>query len=399
MGSGGGSPSIGQPARADNSLANANSSPASLARLAVDTGGRYTERTSDLSLGFARAQRDLACVYSIGFYDDNPLEDTVKNVSIKVKQRGLQAVHASKYIFRSREAKLESRLRAAFLSPELYQTGVVRAHVFPLRPNTKKQWEGLLAVSFPVPLAETGGAAATREFSAMLHTGSEFIHGFDRRITLEPGGPDVTTEPRITFLEPVDLQPGNYVLTVVMSDPDGENPHTARVDVEVPEIPKKQLFIAGPMLGKAAGINVVIRGTGGESHPTDDDVGAADSFEPLLVQQLDEPVDLVALTEACVVGDPDKSKGLDAYVDRRLRDSGGEVVGTLPVQELPLTGYEDTSVHCENLLDLVPASRLKAGEYSFEASLRTESGQGEGSQRVRFSVGSATSMPKPPPTN
>ena len=113
--------------RADNTLANVSDSPASLARLAVDTGGRYTEHTNDLTLGFARAQRDLACVYSIGFYDDNPLEDTVKNVSIRVRRRGLQAVHASKYIFRSRGAKLESRLRAAFLSPELYQNECTKA--------------------------------------------------------------------------------------------------------------------------------------------------------------------------------------------------------------------------------------------------------------------------------
>ncbi|MDX1388963.1 MAG: hypothetical protein R3344_07215 [Acidobacteriota bacterium] len=375
-------------------MANVNSAPASLARLAVDTGGRYTERTGDLSLGFARAQRDLACVYSVGFYDDNRVEDTVKNVSVKVNKRGLHAVHPSKYIYRSREAKLESRLRAAFLSPELYETGVVRAHVFPLKPGSKKSWQGLLAVSFPVPLAETGGAETTREFSAMLHTGSSFIHGFDRRITLQPGSPDVTSEPRITFLEPVDLEPGSYVLTVVMSDPNGENPHTARVEVEVPEIPKKEMFLAGPMLGKAAGINVVIVGGGG-GDPTDDDVGEADSFEPLLVQQLDQPVDLLALTEACVVGEPDKSKGLDVHVERTLRDRGGEVVGTLPSQELPLTGHEDQTVHCENLLDVVPASRLKAGEYAFEASLRTVTDSTTNPQKVWFSIGSTTTLPEP----
>ena len=39
-----------------------------LVRLANDTGGRLTRATNDFSLGFARAQRDLGCRYTIGFY-------------------------------------------------------------------------------------------------------------------------------------------------------------------------------------------------------------------------------------------------------------------------------------------------------------------------------------------
>ena len=140
-----------------------------------------------------------------------------------------------------------------------------------------------------------------REFAATLHTGSDYVHGFNRQDhasnAKEFGG---VAEPRITFLEPVELKPGSYVLTVVMSDPEGEHPHTARIDVDVPEIPRKELFLAGPMLGKAAGTNLVI--TGGGAAPSDDSVGRGRSFEPLMVQKFDGSVDLVALTEACVVG-------------------------------------------------------------------------------------------------
>jgi hypothetical protein len=45
--------------------------PPGLHRLAVDTGGRITKNTNDLSLGIARAERDLACRYTIGVYDRN----------------------------------------------------------------------------------------------------------------------------------------------------------------------------------------------------------------------------------------------------------------------------------------------------------------------------------------
>jgi hypothetical protein len=370
---------------------------ASLARLAVDTGGRLTERTNDLTLGYARAQRDLGCIYSVGFYDDDPVEDKIKNITIRVSRPGLRAIHASKFVFRSKKAKLESRLRAAFLSPELYETGVVRAHVFPLRPDSKKRWQGLLAVSFPVPLDELSGATVTREFAATLNTGPDYVHGFNRRMTLRTPESGPTEEPRITFLEPVELKPGPYVLTVVMSDPEGEHPHTARIDVNVPEIPRKELFLSGPMLGKAAGANLVI--TGGGPTPSDDSVGRDRSFEPLMVSKFDGSVDLVALTEACVVGKKKfrASEGEPvAYVHRALRNREQEVIGTLPAQGLFPEG--DGKVRCENLLDVLPVSDLHDGKYAFHAALKTPKGEWGPTRGVKFAVGPAESLEQPPGT-
>ncbi len=353
--------------------------PASLARLAVDTGGRYTESTNDLALGYARAQRDLSCIYSVGFYDDDAEEDKIKHVSVHVRAPGLRAVHPSRYVFRSRGAKLESRVRAAFLSPELYDTGVVRAHVFPLRPGSRKAWNGLLAVSFPVSLAETHGEESRRMFGATLLRGTKVVHRFDRVITLQPDGPEVTSEPRITFLEPVDLEPGAYELRAVMSDPDGESPHAVKLEVTVPKIPRKELFLSGPILGTAAGINVVV--TGGDNGPLGDRVGGVNSFEPLLIQQLDAPVDLVALTEACVVGGHTPG----ASVQRSLRRADGTIVGDLPVQNIRPEGAG--RVRCEHLVDRMPARALGDGRYEFEAVLRAPDGTDEDQGTIRFSVG------------
>ena len=361
-----------------------------MARLAVDTGGRYTEGINDLTLGYARAQRDLGCTYSVGFYDDKPEEDRIRNVSVRVRVPGLRAVHPSKYVLRSREAKLESRLLAAFLSPELFETGVVRAHVFSLHPESKSLWKGLLAVSFPVPLAETLGADATRQFGAVLYRGSKVLHRFSRTVTLRPDGPDVTSEPRITFLEPVELEPGAYELRVVMSDPEGESPHAAKLEVVVPEIPTRRLFLTGPILGKSAGMNVVVTGSGSVGGDT---VGGMRSFEPLIVQQLDIPVDLVVLTEACIVGKNKRKRGAraedvaDGSVARSLRSSDGSPVGELPVQSIRPEG--EGRVRCEHLVDQIPAVALEAGRYEFEAVLRSIDGKDDDHGRIRFSVGSS----------
>jgi VWFA-related protein len=49
-----------------------------LARLASMTGGRLTRNTNDLTIGYARARRDLGCRYTVGFYDitRRPTSDT-----------------------------------------------------------------------------------------------------------------------------------------------------------------------------------------------------------------------------------------------------------------------------------------------------------------------------------
>jgi hypothetical protein len=301
---------------------------------------------------------------------------------VRVLVPGLRAIHPSKYTFRSQRAKLESRVRSAFVAPELYETGVVRAHVFPLRPESRKVWNALLAVSFPVPLAETKGEDATRAFGAVLARGSKIVHRFDRAITLRPEGPEVTSDPRITFLEPVALEPGDYELRVVMSDPHSESPHATRLEVEVPPIPKGKLFLTGPILGRAAGVNVVVTGGGQVS---DDKVGGTHSFEPLLVQQLDGPVDLVALTEACAIGKPGRGGGPTASVSRALRREDGTLIGDLPVQGIEPEGEE--LVRCEHLVDHLPGSALQDGRYVFEAVMQGPEEERDDEKAVRFSIG------------
>ena len=97
----------------------------SLARLAVDSGGRFTEDSNDLTLGYARARRDQACVYTIGFYADNVVLDKVRSITVRVRRPGMRAIHPSKFVLRSDSEKRVSQLKAAWLAPEMFQTGVM----------------------------------------------------------------------------------------------------------------------------------------------------------------------------------------------------------------------------------------------------------------------------------
>ena len=322
-------------------------------------------------------------MYSVGFYVDDDEADRPRDVTVRVRQPGMRAIHPGKYIFRSDAERRTSLLTAAWNVPEMFQTGVVRAHIFPLRPISDKRWDAMLAVSFPVPLGETDGQAARREFGAVLAAGPQVVHRVSRQVTLEPDGPDVSSAPQITFLERVNIAPGRYKLTAVLSDPQDPDPHAVRVEIDVPEVPRNELFLVGPVLGRAAGPNLVVFGSG--ANADEDRLGEAGSFEPLLVQQLDEPVDLVAVTQACFVGSKRREKKAlksSPTVDRRLIGSDGSVVGTLERQAAALERQGD--VQCLNLVDLLPVASLRDGEYAFEARLDGSSDEVSGT--VRFLV-------------
>jgi len=125
--------------------------------------------------------------------------------------------------------------------------------------------------------------------------------------------------------------------------------------------------------------------TGGDDGPSGDDVGDVNSFEPLLVQQLDAPVDLVALSEACVVGGYTPG----ASVQRALRRADGTTIGDLPVQGIRPEG--SGRVRCEHLVDRLPARALEDGRYEFEAVLRSPDGEDGDRGSIRFYVGTAPS--------
>jgi len=360
----------------------------SLGRLAVDTGGRFTEATNDLSLAYARAQRDLTCVYSVGFYDD-PVANRPRGVTIRVRRRGMRAIHPSRYLFRSPQEQRESLIRAAWVSPEMFQTGVMRAHLFPIRPTSAKTWEGLLAVNFPVPLGAAAGENVQRNFGAVLSRsldagGVAVKYKFDRLITLQPTSEETTAVPLVTFVQRVELKPGRYELTAVLTEPGEVDPHATKLTLEVPEIPRKELFLVDPLLGRRSGPNLVVRGGGAEAGR--DEIGEESSFEPLLVQRLDQPDDLLVLTQACLVGAKKlRGKHRSPNVVRSLTDIDGSAVGTLSTERLALEG--DGDILCQNLMDVLPAKALRGGEYVFAAELHSgRDGDVPVHEEIRFTI-------------
>ncbi|MCP3979270.1 MAG: hypothetical protein GY716_08080 [bacterium] len=359
-----------------------------LARLASDTGGRFTRYTNDLSLALARAQRDLGCRYAVGFYDRSGLDDTPRHVSLKVRRPGLRVVHPSSYLFRSPSAKRESMIRTAFLAPEMFQNGIVRSHVFPLHPKSPKSWETLLAVSFPVEFAEGEADEAIRDFGAVVTHGNLVQHKFNRRVSLAPGAKRAGGR-RFTFLEPITLAPGKYSISVVVSDPEGTDPSSIELEVRIPEVPRRELMLVDSILGRPAGDNIVVKSSGDAAHDSSapwlsDLIGAREAFEPLLVQQTERPDTLYARNKACLVR---SNNAPDRTVKRAIR-AGDEPDYLAPVALV--LDDEGNKTRCQTVFDTVEENSLEPGSYVFETAIEELYKEGA-REEVRFAVSESES--------
>ena len=307
------------------------------------------------------------------------VEDKVRSISINVKRPGLRAMHPSKQVFRSESQKRQTTLQAAWVAPEMFESGIVRAHVYPLRPVSRKKWDALLTVSFPMPLEGSGGEPVVRRFGAVLNASAEIVSGFNRTVTLEPASAETTASPTVTFVERVELEPGDYSLTTVLADPKEVRPHATKVNLVVPEVPRGELFLVEPILSRPSGPNLVIYGKD-DPQARDDTVGSERSFEPLLVTQLPPGEDLVALSQVCRLG---RSRRSDPrQVERSVKRADGAAVGTLPPVPIALEGED--KVRCQSLVDVLPGRALAGGEYVYEAQLG--SGDGQGAAKLRFSI-------------
>jgi hypothetical protein len=365
-----------------------------LARLANETGGRLTNNTNDLSLGFARAQRDLGCQYTLGFYLSDEIKDTPRNVSVRMLRDGLRALHPDKYLLRSDSAKRESSLSAAFLAPSMFQTGYVSAHIFTLQPKTKQSWETLVAVSFPVKFNETN-LESTIDFGAILHQGSKVTHVFNRRVTLRQQAGAGNRERRFMFLEPVDIKPGTYELIVVMADAVIEGrPEALRINLDVPEITARELMLVKPILGRPRDENIVVRGDGpskgrektdSEKLALHDIVATRGSFEPMLVQRLENVDEVLSRNKACLVA---RKTAPAANIERIVTPEEDDEPFNLP--SVPLALAEEGKVLCQNVFEILPGDRIDDGRYLLEATIDETPTTSTARDSLRFAVTGAT---------
>jgi VWFA-related protein len=351
-----------------------------LAQLASDTGGQLYEKTLDLTIGYARAQRDSGCRYTFGFYTREPVDTRVESVEIVPRRPGLEVISPGASVTRSLQAKRRSWLRAAFYFPEALESPNVLGRIFLNRPKTRRVWEATLAVTFPAPQVQSGSEPAAIEFGGVLARGTTPVHTFNRRVMIHPKTSATQPDRRITFLESVDLQPGTYTLSLVIADPVEDRPRAAKLKLTLPRIPRQPVFLIAPTLERRADADIVLRGDA--TGPSHDRIGSSETLQPLVIPELDETQTLVVRTVAC--GRGRRLLRPATTIERRLRNKEGTLVRVFDPVAFREIGT--TEIGCQEVVDTLPGGGLESTEYAFEALLDWETQREESLVKARFVV-------------
>jgi VWFA-related protein len=212
--------------------------PKELARLAVESGGRVTYHTNDLGLALARAQRDLGCRYTLGFYDASPIRDRARSVRVWLPRSSMRAIHSVAYVIRSDERLLADRLRTARMVPELFDSGGMQIEARALRA-LERRWEVEVSVALP-EAARTGTADEPWTLEGTVRSASgAALAKFRRVLSAEGAAAGMVNDETIT--ERLDVAPGTYRVGVVLVRDGLEEPLAAAVPLDLPPIPKEDL--------------------------------------------------------------------------------------------------------------------------------------------------------------
>jgi VWFA-related protein len=351
--------------------------PKDLARMAVETGGRVTHNTNDLGLAYARAQRDLGCRYTIGFYDRRPRQDRSRRVAIFVRRSGVRVVHPVYYVLRSDGKQLASQVRTAKMAPEVFDAGGMTAELLALRPHSSRKWDSLVAVGLP-PRVFAQGQGQPWKLDVTIGTPSgATIRKFKRVIDASAGSTVGVADSQRAVVEPVELKPGHYRLSVVLSRTGMEAPLATHFDVELPTIPKNEPFLVGPHLG-------FYTASDRSSIDGPESVAPAEGqwrFEPLVERSAARGETIDALTWICLVGDDPVDPA--PTVRRELTNLSGRTVGTFDTVNVELDDPE--KVNCHAFVDSVPTAELQPGRYAVRAYLPDDEARGTGAQ-IAFAV-------------
>ena len=333
-----------------------------LPTLAVNTGGWMAPATDDLSVAYVRAQRDLSCHYVIGFEIDSVEAMQTHDIRIAAMGGGNRVHYPTRARLWSEEQMRLSRLRAAFADPESYENPLVRAHVFPVRPASGKEWYTLLALEFPLPddVGEEGF-----ELRADLRRGNTGkSRTYQKQFPVSAAAPTSDGSRPVTLLADPTMRPGDHTLTLALSEPGRENVVTTQVEIAVPEMPRNGTFIRGPVLARIVREGILVR-----EFQTDAGEGQLDklltdeeSIELLLVQEANSTDTLLSYWTACSAGKQVPSDS--AVVERRILSEDGSVVHTL--DPLPYRPEGNKKARCDARLDDYPAGTLKPGAYQLE---------------------------------
>jgi VWFA-related protein len=202
-----------------------------LARLANESGGRFTRMTNNLVVGYERAQQDQTCRYTLGFYmkaaGNNKVEET-RNVIVRVRGRGRSVRHPERIREWSPEDLREAAFTVAEYNPDRYLDPDLELGLDLMKPKNRRKWKvrGWARIAAAV---ETGNREPVGK-SRMI-----FLVSQNRKV-LKRFETSISSPGQIQEAWTFGLPPGDYELTAVLDDPSRPAPITAVGSMTLPAL-------------------------------------------------------------------------------------------------------------------------------------------------------------------
>ena len=345
--------------------------PPELRRLALETGGRMTAETNDITVAYARAQRDMRCTYTLGVYDRSGKLDNKRHLTLKTKGRkGLRVVYPQFFIRQSEPKRKKSLMRTAGLAPHMFESqGLRTAHFVTGAPSTDR-WRTLFAVEIALDAEDLAPTQSIWSMTGFLRKlNGTVVERFERELVVPARQPEHDWEPAATLYHELTVPPGEYVFSVVLSAPDRLSPRSATHLVTLAQPPREGPFVIGPLVGRRA----------------DGSAREGVTFRPYLDPETTRGQPLDSMTTLCVVG---AGRSREAVLDRSIFTLDGEEIHRY--ERIPLSLPSGKRVGCETVIDPVSTTDLTPGSYEIRATGESEgvkTRQARSSLAVRARVG------------
>jgi hypothetical protein len=333
--------------------------PPELRRLANETGGRMTSVTNDIGVAYAKAHQDMSCFYTLGFRDPQLKLDKNRGLKIKlVGHKDLRVVYPDLYVVRSEEQKRDSLFETAGLAPHMFESERIRAELIVIGAQGEN-WKSVVGTEIRLEPGAVTRPGETWDLRGYLRRpNGTIVQKFARAVTMPDGGG--TGAIVAESFEEVVAAPGDYALSVVLSDPRRE-PFASTRPVTLPAVPRRGPFLIGPILGR----------------------DGEETFEPLMRAEPNEEGSLDALTVFCLAGGG--GKGVSTTVTRRIADLVGNDVQRLEDVSVEVKG---DGLRCKPIVDSLGALDLAPGSYEFGA-VATASDWMTDESLTEFTIGGA----------
>jgi hypothetical protein len=197
------------------------------------------------------------------------------------------------------------------------------------------------------------------------------VRSFKREIAIPVSQPGSAADAAITVFQELRIRPGEYTVSAVLSSPDDDLPLAATRSVVVPEIPRGQPFLVGPILGRRGAIETTSTSRNPERP----------GFEPRLSADAEQGETLDSLTLVCIVRS-DRPVDLPT-IARAVTSFDGP--GELRFDPVSARLAGDRKIECHEQLDIVATASLAPGRYEMNVVAET-SGDVWGRSTVEFSV-------------